>query len=238
MKKFYFLFFFLALVPWVRPQDDPPQRFSLNLDLTGHGAFASGGPAFSPGVGASAFAEWRPMDALSFGSGFSFFYHPDNPSWSLASWDMGGRLYPLGATPAGEWYCQGTAGLDVVTASLKDKWPGSFHGTAGLGYRFFSGARNALDLGVQYELFSPLHDPLQAVGVKVGWVFLFGPPPTGAEPASPQKVQAPPASASVQPTPIPEKRVEKKKERQAQKGPQGRAHRHPRSQWAPHLSMG
>ncbi len=189
MKKLLLFFLLSILNTLLFAQDDPPQRFSLNLDVTTHGAFASGGTAFSPGVGASAFAEWRPLDALSFGSGFGFSYHPDNPSWSLASWDMGGRLYPLGATPAGEWYLQCTAGLDLVTASLKDYWPGSFHGTGGVGYRSFLGPGNALDLGVQYELFSPLHDPLQAVGVKVGWVFLFGPPPTGAEPAVLKKAE-------------------------------------------------
>ena len=150
------------------------QQFTLSLDLLGDGALIPGGPAFSPGIGAALFGDWRPLPYLSFGTGFDFAFHGDEGSWTTASWDMGGRIFPLPATQSGEWYLQGTLGLNTVTDDLQHKWPQNFHGAAGPGYRFFVDSNNALDLGIQYDLFSPMATPIQAIGVKVGWTWLFG----------------------------------------------------------------
>lgn len=166
-------------------QTDPPQRFSVDLDLVGHGILAPGAPSPSLGLGGSAFAEWRPALFLSFGMGLGFTQQFDAPSSALASWDLGGRLYPLGSTRAGEWYLQGTAGLALAKGAVEGGMPGNFHGAVMVGYRSFVDGRNALDLGVQYELLSPFHHPFQGAGIKVGWSFLFGPSPAAGSRSDP-----------------------------------------------------
>jgi hypothetical protein len=211
-KKLSLVILLAALVPLPSFADEPEeaQQFSLSLDLLGGGAFARGGPSFAPGYGAALFGDWRPLPYLSLGTGFNFALHSDAGSWQTASWDLGGRIFPLGTGKEGEWYLQGTVGLELATYTLQKKWPGNFHGTAGPGYRVFVNPGNALDLGVQYDLFSPLHSPLEALGVKAGWTFLFGTNP-GQIPTTP----TPQATAAVEtpvptPTPVP---VEKKKVR-------------------------
>jgi hypothetical protein len=178
----------------------------------GDGAFARGEPSLLPGYGAVLFGDWRPLPYISLGTGFSFALHPDDGSWQTASWDLGGRIFPLGTSREGEWYLQGTLGLELANYTLQKKWPGIFHGTAGPGYRVFVNPGNALDLGAQYELFSPLHAPLQAVGVKAGWTFLFGTNP-GQPPAAPvseEAVSTPTPAVTPVPTAVPAPRVKKK----------------------------
>lgn len=181
--------------------DENDQQFALSLDLTGSGAFssASGGPGFAGGLGASAFGDWRPLPYVSLGAGFDFAEYPGS-NWQTGSWNLGGRLFPLPADKRGEWYLQGTAGLELVTASLKDFWPGNFHGTAGAGYRLFMGKGNALDLGVEYDFFSPLHKPLQALALKAGWTWLFGEVPTYPSDPGPAENPAETAPAGGSPT--------------------------------------
>ncbi|HVZ80641.1 MAG TPA: hypothetical protein VHE12_07560 [bacterium] len=174
-----FLLGSLLLFPLSAPCDEPPQRFSLDLDLLGHLILPPGaGGSFGPG--ASVFAEWRPAPVLSFGTGLGFSQMFDGPSASLVSWDLGGRLYPLGTTREGEWYLQGTAGLALEPGLVDGMKPGSFHGTAVVGYRVFMSDRQALDLGAQYELLSPFRHPFQGMGLRIGWSFLFGPTPRPA----------------------------------------------------------
>ena len=180
--KTRFLFSFLLAAAFCGTSsraDENDQQFSLTLDLTGLGVFssASGGPGFAGGIGASAFGDWRPLPYLSLGTGLDFADYPGS-NWQTSSWNLGGRIFPLPADQRGEWYLQGTAGLDLLTASLQNRWPGNFHGTAGVGYRMFMGKGTALDLGVQYHFFSPIHTPLQAVGLKAGWTWFFGEVPT------------------------------------------------------------
>jgi hypothetical protein len=190
-KKISLIILLAVLVPLSLFADEPdePQQFSLSLDLLGDGAFARGEPSLLPGYGAVLFGDWRPLAYLSLGTGFNLTLHPDGGSWQTSSWDLGGRLFPLGTSPQGEGYLQGTLGLELSTYTLRKKWPGVFHGTVGPGYRLFVNSGNALDLGVQYELFSPLHLPLQAIGVKAGWTFLFGTNP-GQPPAAPLSQEA------------------------------------------------
>lgn len=174
MRKILIFVFLLAVNPGLGQAQEEPQQFSLSLDLLGDGAFAKDGPIFSPGVGGSLFADWRPLPYISLGSGFDFTLHSDFGSWQTASWNLGGRLFPLGRGMSGEWYLQGTLGLNLITYGLKHTWPGNFHGIVGPGYRVFLDSGNALDFGTQYDFFSPKNNPLQAVGVKVGWTWLFG----------------------------------------------------------------
>ncbi len=174
MKKILVLAIFLAMFPLFGQAQEEQQQFSVCLDLVGDGAFAKGGPAFSPGAGGSLFGDWRPLPYLSIGTGFDFTLHSDFGSWQTASWDLGGRIFPLGTGKGGEGYLQGTLGLNLATYGLEHTWPGNFHGTLGPGYRVFLDPGNAFDLGAQYDFFSPRSKPLQAVGVKVGWTWLFG----------------------------------------------------------------
>ena len=86
----------------------------------------------------------------------------------------------------GAWDFSGTTG------SLMGKWPGSAHGSFGGGYRVLMGQGNALDnLGLQYDLYSPIANPLSSVGFKVGWTFLFGGTP-GAGPGKGGPTPKPP----------------------------------------------
>jgi nucleoid-associated protein YgaU len=200
-KKLWLLFaIIIALLPLSARAQEDEQQFSLSLDLLGDGAFAHGGLSFSPGLGSAVFGDWRPLPYLSLGTGFDFTLHSDDGSWQTASWDLGGRIFPLPATKQGEWYLQGTLGLNLVTDSLQHERPANFHGVAGAGYRFFVNPGNALDLGVQYDLFSPLASPIQAVGVKAGWTLLFGNAPGQAPPVA--KPEPTPQTTAI-PTPVP-----------------------------------
>ena len=173
------LFVFPALLLCLFPlvvcaQDQEPQQFAVSLDLLANGSSAKGAVSFSPGLGPVLFADWRPLPYLSLGTGFSIAFHSGPGTWTTASWDLGGRVFPLGTQKEGEWYLQGTAGLDLATQALRKTWPGSFHGTAGAGYRAFLDEGDALDLGAQFDYFSPLRNPLTAIGVKAGWTWLIG----------------------------------------------------------------
>jgi hypothetical protein len=174
-------------------------QFTLSLDLQGLGAFASGGPSGSSlGVGGSFFADWRPLPFLSLGTGMDYTSYSSAGGWQTSSWNLGGRIFPAPSDKDGELYLQGTWGLNLITGSLMKTWPGSFHGSAGIGYRVFMDKGNALDLGGQYDFYSPRKNPLTAIGVKIGWTFLFGGDPTinreasAAKPALPPVVKAPP----------------------------------------------
>lgn len=173
-KKILFAVMLSVLIPALGFAGEWRPQYSLSLDLLGTGAMApAGGPSFSGGAGAQFFADWRPINALSLGTGLDFTDYPGG-SWQTSSWFLGGRLFPFGTEKDGEWYLQGTVGLNLVTQSLDNTWPGNFHGTVALDRRIFMGPGNALDLGAQYDLFTPISNPLQAVGVKVGWTLLFG----------------------------------------------------------------
>jgi hypothetical protein len=154
------------------------QQFTVSLDFRLAGAFApAGGPAFAGGLGAAAFGDWRPVPFLALGTGLDFMEYPGG-GWQTSSWSLGGRLFPLPMEKTGEWYLQGSGGLDFITQSLSHRWPGNGHLAAGPGYRLFMGKGTALDLGLQYDFFTPVHSPLQALGPKVGWTWLFGKVPT------------------------------------------------------------
>jgi hypothetical protein len=196
---------------------DGPRMYNASLDLVGSGAFApSGGPSFAGGLGASAFVAFRPAMVLSLGMGLDYMDYP-GAKFSTASWTLGGRLFPFAREKAGEWYFQGNAGLNLVTETLDNSWPGNYRASAGAGYSFFVGNSGALDLGVQYDFFTPHDSPLQALGVKAGWSFLFGdpleeapapksvielPPPVKAAPASKGK-KKPKKKATPVSTPVP-----------------------------------
>ena len=209
----YLTFFLLAFAPLcARAFDaDDEQQFSISLDLLGNGASAPGGPSFSPGVGAQIFGDWRPLPYLSFGSGFSYSLHGDYGGWQLASFDLGGRIFPLGTGKGGEWYLQGTGGFEFLNQTLLNKWPGHLHGTAGVGYRAFVNSGNALDMGVQYDLFSPVSKPLQSIGVKVGWTFLIGDVPGQKPEPTPVATPAPQKPKPITSAPVIPKKAKKKK---------------------------
>jgi hypothetical protein len=210
--KIIILALLLALCPLAARAEDEgdEQQFSVSLDILGNGAFAKKGPSFSPGFGGSLFGDWRPLPYLSLGTGFDFTHHSDFGSWQTASWDLGGRIFPLGTDKSGEWYLQGSLGLNLDTRTLKKEWPGDFHGAVGIGYRAFVNSGNALDFGAQYDLYSPMGNPLQDLGVKVGWTLLFGKNPGEPEVKASPAIVATPVSTP-QPSAKAKKRPRKKK---------------------------
>ena len=181
MKHFkpLFLLFLFSIAPSKAKAVAYDSQFTLSLDLQGQEAFASGGPSnASQGVGGSFFADWRPLPFLSLGTGMDYTSYSSAVGWQTSSWNLGGRIFPAPSDKDGELYLQGTWGLNLITRSLMKTWPGSFHGSAGGGYRVFMDKHNALDLGGQYDFYSPLKNPLSDIVVKVGWTFLFGGDPT------------------------------------------------------------
>jgi hypothetical protein len=141
---------------------------SLSFDELGQGAFTKSGSQFA-GMGDSAFLDWRPLQFISFGVGGQFTYLFQSPSlrW-LDTFDVGGRLFPFSASSTGEFYLQGGVGLNLLDT------PGKYHGFAGFGWRQFLNSDVAMDMGVQYDFFSPLDNPINAIAGKVGLTFLFG----------------------------------------------------------------
>jgi hypothetical protein len=64
-------FFALALSPFFS-HAETFRPYGLTLDLEGQGAFgASSRLGFAPGAGAAFFADWRPVQLLSLGTGFT-----------------------------------------------------------------------------------------------------------------------------------------------------------------------
>ena len=161
---------FLACAP---AQAVVPQ-FSLSLDLDGRGVISPVGDAFQCGVGGSVFFDIRPFKFVSAGFGFDYIYFPGASAWELTTFNMGGRIFPMVVTDNSEFYLQGGIGLNLLTRTLKGSLPGHFHGTAGFGYRLFLQPSLAVDLGAQYDFYSPILRPLQSVGAKLGLAWIFG----------------------------------------------------------------
>jgi hypothetical protein len=149
--------------------------FSLSLDLAGQEVFAGKAGLSSFGEGAQVFGDWRLAPVLSLGAGFSCMNYSGQGGWNTVSWDLGGRIFPLGAQAGGDLYLQGGLGLNLSTDTLQKTWPGAGHATACVGYRVNSlGPGMALDFGAVYDFNSPLSRPLQALGAKAGVVWYLG----------------------------------------------------------------
>lgn len=177
MKTLRPILFALLLAPWAAPKAQAEAydgQFTLSLD--GLVQQSLSGPATNQtGFGGSLYGEWRPLPRLSIGSGFDYSGFPSG-NFNASSWYLGARLYPAPSDKGGEFYLQVTAGLEILTHTF-GPWPGNFHGSAGLGYKLFLVPDGALDLGAQYDLYSPRPNPFQLIGAKVGWTFLFGDTP-------------------------------------------------------------
>jgi parallel beta-helix repeat protein len=135
--------------------------------------FASRGQSISSGTGASFFLDYRLLQFISLGLGASYTIFPGMNSWSLSTFDLGGRLFPLEASSLGEFYLLGGLGMNLSVRTLDHALPGHYHGFAGLGYRFTVDSSDALEVGAQYDYFSPYAEPLDEVSLKVGWTFFF-----------------------------------------------------------------
>ncbi len=149
-------------------------QFSLSLDVLGMSVFSSPHPYLVPsvGVGGQAFLDWRPIPLLSFGIGGQYSYFFGAHTFNLNSCDIGGRIFPFssGTTMEGEFYLQGGVGLNLLVLYPA---PGHYHGYAGLGFREMVGTDQALDMGVQYDFYSPIGASTNVIGLKLGWTFLF-----------------------------------------------------------------
>jgi hypothetical protein len=92
------------------------------------------------------------------------------------TWDVEGKLFPLGRTAKGEAYLEAAVGR-VITTSNRINLPGKrVHGSLGAGYRFFcvSNPKRFLDLGLLYDGYTPRKAPVNTLSVKVGVGLLFG----------------------------------------------------------------
>ena len=150
-------------------------QISLSLDALGQGIFFQTPTETSSygGFGGQVFLDWRPYRVISLGFGGQYAYYPMTSSFRLTSFDLGGRIFPAGAfSPQGEFYLQGGVGRMLIINP--GNYPGHYHGYAGLGWRQFLGGDMALDLGGQYDFFSPIGLPLNGASAKLGLTFLFG----------------------------------------------------------------
>ena len=149
-------------------------QFSLSLDVLGMGVFSSPHPYLIPsyGMGGQAFLDWRPTPCLSFGIGGQYSYFFGAHTFNLDSFDFGGRIFPFSTetTTAGEFYLQGGVGLNLLVLYPA---PGHYHGYAGFGYREMMGTSQALDMGIQYDFYSPIGASTNVIGLKLGWTFIF-----------------------------------------------------------------
>jgi hypothetical protein len=155
--------------------NDQGSQLSLSLDAQGESLIPFDDPLLpnkpsDTGIGAAAFLDWRPVRLISFGVGTEYFYYPSSPSFKVSSFDLGGRIFPF-STVEGEVYFQGGVGRNIV---LEYPTPGHYHGYAGIGYRKYLSGDTALDMGIQYDFFSPILTPSNGLGAKVGITFLFG----------------------------------------------------------------
>ncbi len=151
------------------------EQFSLSLDALGQGIFYNTPTNTTSygGFGGQAFIDWRPYRVISFGLGGQYAYYPLTSTFQLTSFDLGGRIFPSGAHFSnGELYLQGGVGLQLLINP--GNYPGHYHGYAGLGWRQFLEPTMALDLGAQYDFFSPIGLPLNGASAKLGLTFIFG----------------------------------------------------------------
>lgn len=168
--------------------DYQPSQFSLTVDAVGQLLIP---PAYTgntntyTGLGGQIFADYRPFEEVSFGLGADYIGF-SSPSFTVQSFDLGGRIYPAGYTNMGEFFLQGGLGLNIAPL-----WAGHYHGNAGLGYRFAINPGLSFDLGAQYDYYSPYAVPTHGVRVKVGLTFGFGPAPSKTLLASTASVTAP-----------------------------------------------
>ena len=174
LSKKYYLVLLFSLASSQACAEAYDSQLSVSLDLVGQGAFGSAVTGTSLGVGGALFADWRPMPFLSLGTGLDFASYSGSAGWQTSSWLLGGRIFPAPSDQGGEFYLQGTGGINLIKGSLLKTTPGTGRGSLGVGYRAYMGKGGALDFGVQYDLFTPISRPLSAVGLKVGWTFLFG----------------------------------------------------------------
>lgn len=157
----------LLLAPAAQANNQGSQ-FSLSLDALGQGILIPNSSAVSFGGGAQGFLDWRPLQFISLGVGAQLAYYPGSFPVTLTSLDLGGRIFPGNTTSLGEFYLQGGVGWNLLSK------PGHYHGYAGLGWRQFLSPGLALDMGAQYDFFSPIAQPLNGASAKLGLSFLFG----------------------------------------------------------------
>jgi hypothetical protein len=154
-------------------------RFSLSLDVTGHGAFTDSPTIpLSAGLGACVYGDWRPCGFLSLGTGISYADYPGENDWRVLSWDLGLRLFPSGAGTNSEWYLHGGYGYNLISHNLaKNKsYPGNYHASAGVVYRAMLGQDMAMELGPQYDFYTPFLTlpSINSIGLKAGLTWFFG----------------------------------------------------------------
>lgn len=150
-------------------------QISVSVDALGQGIFFNTPTSTTSygGFGGQVFADWRPYRVISFGLGGQYAYYPLTSTFQLTSFDLGGRIFPSSSfTRQGELYLQGGVGRQLLINP--GNYPGHYHGYAGVGWRQFLESTMALDLGAQYDFFSPIGLPLNGVSAKVGLTFIFG----------------------------------------------------------------
>jgi hypothetical protein len=161
----------LGLPAWA--DDTQGHQISLSLDGTLQGisffTYPSGNTPQQLGLGGSAFVDLRLIRVLSLGLGVDYVAGA-NSNYTIGTFDCAGRIFPL-ILDSGEVYLQGGVGYNLDRGYVP---PGHFHGYAGMGYRHFLTESVALDMGAQYDFYSPIAAHSDGFGAKFGITFLFG----------------------------------------------------------------
>ena len=126
------------------------------------------------GVGGEARAEIQVTDWLAMGIYYDFetILSPNQTQWAAPLGLMGRLFLPEkgSVTP----FLIGGLGLNSTVKANAVYYPGNFHGFAGLGLKVSFKDKWGLDLGCDYNYFSPQIDPLECVSVRVGLSYEIG----------------------------------------------------------------
>lgn len=169
---------------------------TLTLSGTGNMIIAHPG-RFMPNsacLGGYLFFDWRPLPFVSFGIGGGGLSGPQDPSWSVMEYDLGGRIFPMGYNKDAEFYLQGGVGILNKNNNVDDAGK-RVHGTAGVGYRMWKWKPFGFDVALVYDAYSPRLTPLSVLGARIG--FCWG---LGGGDKRPELKKAPIANRKIEPT--------------------------------------
>jgi hypothetical protein len=121
------------------------------------------------GFGASFRIEGQFLEWLAIGIYFDpAFYGRDGDLPVVGPLGMMGRVIFLEQDKLSLFAIGGMGMNALVSANGPNRWPGNFHGFAGIGAQAALDGPWSLDLSLSYQLHSPAQDVLQAVSARIG----------------------------------------------------------------------
>ncbi len=164
----------------LRAGDYKPNIVNLTVDAVGQEFFPYGfykrisNPTLD--MGAQVFADFRPVKEIALGVGTEYLIGLNTSGFSFGSFDLACKIFPFPEREFGEFYLEGGAGLNFPPyySQTQTAIPGHFHGIGGVGFLLGVDTNTAVDLGVQYDFYSPDETSSNAVRVKVGLCFGLG----------------------------------------------------------------